>query len=401
MQIAADPGTKLVLEIIEISEAQRGLVEAVARAVRAQALKHGEIRSVEKTVADLKKWWQGLPVAARIADLYGKKEQPRLKKLRELLDSADRMERFDLILHRVPSLYSVEPVGNDLSEKDAKEIGEAFSADVKRLDAGLQRLRESLARAVCDVFGFEGDLVECENAIGQWYKGLSPNQRDPLKYDEGEACDLLAQFAKTDDVKALLFKNLPETYGFNPVANWTTVQTADYVAKIKLAKASIDEAKPEVPVPEIKAKTYEVEEGETLILPVPKGATEIIYTTVGEDPKKSEGTLRIKEKMNLADLVKDRANVVVKMRALDEHGNASDMVAVEIVNKAKKYEIAVDRDLFGNKKASFKVPDSLPGFVAVLKSLLKQGVAQGLLSKEAGAEMEKAIRQHLTGKGDA
>ncbi|MEK6654322.1 MAG: hypothetical protein AABY92_04105, partial [Thermodesulfobacteriota bacterium] len=247
----------------------------------------------------------------------------------------------------------------------------------------------------------EGDLVECENAIGQWYRGLSPNQRDPLKYDEGEACDLLAQFAKTDDVKALLFKNLPEAYGFNPVANWTTVQTADYVAKIKLAKASIDEAKPEVPVPEIKAKTYEIEEGETLILSVPKGAAEIIYTTAGEDPKKSEGALRVKEKMNLADLVKDRANVVVKMRALDEHGNASDVVAVEIVNKAKKYEIAVDRDLFGNKKASFKFPESLPGLIAVLISLLKQGVAQGLLSKEAGAALEKAIRQHLTGKGDS
>ncbi|MBU1184152.1 MAG: hypothetical protein KJ663_03120, partial [Proteobacteria bacterium] len=401
MQIVADPGTKLVLEIIEISEAQRGLVEAVARAVRAPALKHGEIRSVEKTAADLKKWWQGLPVAARIADLYGKKEQPRLMKFRELLDSADRMERFDLILHRLPSLYSVEPVGNDLSEKDAKIIGEAFSADVKRLDSGLQRLRESVARAVCEVFGIEGDLVECENAIGQWYKGLSPNQRDPLKYDEGDACDLLTQYAKTDDIRGFLFKKLPEVFGFNPVENWTTVQTADYVAKIKLAKASIDEAKPEVPIPEIKVKTYEVEQGEDLILSVPKGAVEIIYTTTGEDPKKAEGALRFKEKMNLAILVKDRASVVVKMRALDEHGNASDMVAVEIVNKAKKYEINEKRDLFGNKEASFKVPDSLSGFITVLKSLLRQGVHQGLFSKEVATELEKTIRQHLTGKGDA
>jgi hypothetical protein len=138
-----------------------------------------------------------------------------------------------------------------------------------------------------------------------------------------------------------------------------------------------------------------------LILPVPKGATEIIYTTAGEDPKKSEGAQRFKEKMNLAALVKNRASVVVKMRALDEHGNASNMVAVEIVNKAKKYEINEKRDLFGNKEASFKVPDSLPGFIAVLKSLLRQGVQQGLFTKEAATELEKAIRQHLNGKGDA
>ena len=114
MQVVSDPATKMALEVFQISEAQRSLVDAIAKAVHAPALKHGEIRSVEKTVALLKKWWQELPGAAKIMDLYGKKEQPRLKKLKELLDGADQIERFDLILHRLPSLYSSEPVGDNL-----------------------------------------------------------------------------------------------------------------------------------------------------------------------------------------------------------------------------------------------------------------------------------------------
>jgi hypothetical protein len=131
-----------------------------------------------------------------------------------------------------------------------------------------------------------------------------------------------------------------------------------------------------------------------MIISVPDGATEIIYTTSNEDPRKSDEVLHVKESMDLAYLVKDKAGVIVKMRALDEHGNASDVVTVEVINKAKKYEVAVDQDLFG-KKGSFKFPDNVQGLIAVMKSLIKQGVAQSLLTKETGEKLEKAIHQLL------
>jgi hypothetical protein len=199
----------------------------------------------------------------------------------------------------------------------------------------------------------------------------------------------------------LLFRKLPKAYKFNPVSEWTSILTEDYMAKIKQAKAVIDEAKPEVPVPEITAKTYEVTEGESLVISVPKGAKEIIYTTSSEDPKKSEGVLRISEKLDLAELVKVKSDVIVKMRALDENGFASDIVTVEVINKAKKYEVAVDQDLFGSMKASFKFPENLQGFSAVLKSLVKQGVMRGLVKKETGEKLERTIHELLAEKGDS
>ena len=401
IQIVADPATKVVVEVFQISEAQRKLVDVVAKAVHAPALKHGEVRSVEKTVDLAKTWWRELPKAARIVDFYEKKEQPRLKQLKALLDDAGHIERFDLILHGLPSLYSNGPAGDNLLEKNVQAIGEAFASDVKLFDAGLQSLQNSIAQAVCKVFDATGDVVECEAALDKWYKGLNPNQRDPSKYDEDEAYGLLSQLAKSDDMKTRLYKKLPEAYGFTPVADWTTVQTADYVAKIKQAKVLIDEAKPEVPIPKIAKKTYEIGEGEKPVIVVPKGAAEMIYTITGDDPKNSETALRVKEEMGLSDFVKEKASVIVKMRARDEHGNLSDVVAIEVVNKAKKYEVAVDRDLFGNKKASFKFPDSREGLVAVLKSLLQHGVAQGLLSIEAREKLVKAIHENLAGKSDS
>ena len=332
LQIVADPATKVALEVFQISDAQRILVDAVAKAVHAPPLKHGEIRSVDKTVALLKEWWKTLPTAAKIMDLYEKKEQPRLKGLKDLLDGADHMERFDLILHRVPSLYSSEPIGDHLSLKDSQDLGEGFATDVKHLDAGLQTLQKSVAKVVCEIFGAKGDIVECEGAIDRWYKGLNPHQRDPLRYDDSEAYELLSQLTKSDDKKIFLFKKLPEAYGFQPVLNWTTIQTADYVAKIKQAKAAIDEAKPAVPIPEITTKTYEIGAGETPVISVPAGAKKIIYTISGEDPRKSDAAVEVTERMDLAYLVKGKSSVIVKMRALDDEGNASDVLTVEVVN---------------------------------------------------------------------
>ena len=399
LQIVADPATKVALEVFQISDAQRDLVDSVAKAVHAPPLKHGETRSVDKTVALLKEWWKTLPTAAKIMDLYEKKEQQRLKGLKDLLDGADHMERFDLILHRLPSLYSSEPIGDHLSVKDAQDIGKGFAADVKRLDAGLQTLQKSVAKVVCEIFGAKGDIVECEGAIDKWYKGLNPHQRDPLRYDDSEAYELLSQLTKSDDKTTFLFKKLPEAYGFQPVPNWTTIQTLDYVAKIKQAKAAVDEAKPAVPIPEIKTKTYEIGAGETPVITVPTGATKIIYTISGEDPKKSDAVVEVRERMNLADLVKGKTSVVVKMRAMDGEGNASDVLTVEIVNKEKKYEIGIEQDLFGNMKATFKFPDNIQGLAVVVKSLLKQSAARGILTKEAGKKLEAAIQELFDEKG--
>ena len=47
---------------------------------------------------------------------------------------------------------------------------------------------------------------------------------------------------------------------------------------------------------------------------------------------------------NLTAILKDRPNVKIKMRAIDQEGNASDPVSVELVSKERKYEIQVKPD---------------------------------------------------------
>ena len=76
------------------------------------------------------------------------------------------------------------------------------------------------------------------------------------------------------------------------------------------------------------------------------------------------------------------------MRAVDQEGNVSDPVSIELVSKERKYEIQVESDIFGEKEATFKWPNDTEGLVAVLKSVISYGVKKNLLSTDRAQKIE-------------
>jgi len=79
--------------------------------------------------------------------------------------------------------------------------------------------------------------------------------------------------------------------------------------------------------------------------------------------------------------------VKIKMLAVDQDGNASDVVSVELVSKKRKYEIW--ENLIG--EATFKCPDDMEGLVVVLKSVINYGVKKKLLSKDRAQKIETLL----------
>lgn len=127
---------------------------------------------------------------------------------------------------------------------------------------------------------------------------------------------------------------------------------------------------------------------------IPQGAIQLIYTLDGQDPRHSDSAMKADKKLDLAGLLKERPNVKVNMRAVDRDGNVSDPVGIELVSKERKYEIQVEKDLFGDKEATFKCPDDTEGLVAVLKSVVSFGIKRNLLSADK-AERIKAVLRDL------
>ncbi|MDA2928387.1 hypothetical protein MYX84_00315 [Acidobacteria bacterium AH-259-O06] len=393
VKIVSDPAAKTVFVVRDISQAQITLIDLVAKAVDAPPLKHGETRSLNSAFEKLKQWWSGLPAVAKVISLYEKDRQARLNALKSLMDGlTGSVDRFDFMLEQLPAVYSGGPVGDTLTEKDAKTICDAFAQDVTLLNSGEQIAQGQVAQAVCDIYGAKGDMIECENVVSKWYANLNPSQRDPHKCDHEDAKQFLVRLAdQSVSFSTKIVNLLSKDYGFGAVAEWTSLHIKHYAAKLKQAKAEIDKAKPVVYSPAVDEGVHEIRESQEMYVEIPKGAARLIYTLDGSDPRHSDNAQTTDNKLDLISLLEDRPNVKIKMRAVDQDGNASDLVSVELVSKERKYEIQVDSKLFGEKEATFKCPDDTEGLVAVLKSVISYGVKRKLLSKGRAQKIETLL----------
>ena len=80
-----------------------------------------------------------------------------------------------------------------------------------------------------------------------------------------------------------------------------------------------------------------------------------------------------------------------QFNGVDQDGNASDPVSVELVSKERKYEIQVESDIFGEKEATFKCPDDTEGLVAVLKSVISYGMKKKLINTDRAKKIEALL----------
>ena len=334
-----------------------------------------------------------MPTVTKVISLYEEGRKARLISLKSLMDGlTDSVDRFDFMLEQLPAVYSGGPVGDTLTEKDAKTICDGFAEDVTLLNSGEQLAQGQVAQAVCDIYGAKGDMIECENAVSKWYENLNPSQRDPHNCDHEDAKQLLLRLTdQSVSFNTKIVKLLSKDYGFGAVTEWTSLHIKDYAAKFNQAKAEIDKAKPVVSKPAIDEGVHEIRESQEMVVEIPKGAARLIYTLDGRDPRHSDNVQKTDNNLDLVSLLKDRPNVKIKMRAVDQDGNASDVVSVELVSKERKYEVQVEKDLFGETEATFKWPDDTAGLVAVLKSIISYGMKRNLLNKDKAQKIETIL----------
>jgi len=395
-----DPSTKLECVMREISPEQRSFVEEVAKAVGAEPLAGGEIRTVTSAADALRDWWQKLPSVAKIADLYPITSRKRTDSLRHTLDDMTT-DSFELVLTRLPSVYADEVVDR-MTATDAARWAKEFAADVRRLNTGLNQARNAIADAVLSLYGAAGDMVECEKVVMKWFKELTPDQRDPSRCNDND--DALALLMTLNDgnkpFEAKLTQILPTKWGFGQLSEWTSLQTTAFKSKWDESKKAVEEIKPLVPDPialpeelttEIKANVWEVEDGAKIRIAMPPGAKSIVYSFGGDDAAKALERIRLNESSIVAVDLQGKPTGELQIRAVDEAGNTSRLVTYRLRHKQKQHEISIEpEDLLG-ERGSFKFPDSLSAFVNVVRSLTNKALERNVISAEAADRLKTAL----------
>ena len=389
VKVISDPSAKTVFVVRDISQIQISIIDLFAKAVGAQPLKHGETRSLNSAFDTIKQWWNDLPAMAKVISLYDNDRQTRLNNLKDLMSGlTGSVDRFDFMLEQLPAVYTDGPVGDVLTQKEAETIGEAFAKDVKLLNSGEQFAYGQVAKAICEVYGVKGDMIECENEVTNWYANLNPNQRDPHKCDHEDATHFLTRLAdQSTSFNTKIVKLLPKDYGFGAVSEWTSLHIKDYASKLKQAKAEIEKAKLVVFKPIVDEGKKELRETEKVWAKIPDGVSALVFTTDGSDPRSSNNAQKVTTDTDLAELLKNRPNVKINIRAVDSECNYSDVANLELVSRERKYEI--QENLIG--EATFKCPNDTDGLVAVLKSVINYGVKKNILNKDKAMQIEALL----------
>jgi len=391
VKIVSDPAAKTVFVVRDISQNQIYLIDLIARAVDAPPLMHGETRSLNAAFETLKIWWNHLPAVAKVISLYEKERQSRLSELKNLMDSlSGSLDRFDFMLEQLPAVYSGGPGGDALTDKDAKTLGEAFAADVKLLNSGEQIAHGLIAQATCEIFGATGDMIACQNAVEKWHANLDPGQRDPHKCDPGDAKCFLTRLAdQSVNFSKKIVGLLPKDYGFGAVSEWTSLHIQDYAAKLKQAKSEIEKAKPTVLKPKVTEEKKELRETQDYWVKLPGSCGGMIFTTDGTDPRTSNSRQKVSADTDFSAFLKKRSNVKIRLRAIDQEGNHSEEVNIELISKERKYEI--QENFLG--EATFKCPNDSEGLVAVLKSVISYGMKKNLLSSDKAQRLNDELEK--------
>ena len=359
----------------------------------------GETRTVTSACEAVREWWRKLPAVAKIATLHPAETRTRLEQLRQALGDG-QIERFDLMFSRLPAVYAGEPV-DAMKAKEAKDWSQDFAADVKRLNGGLALAKRQLAEGILAVYGSAGDMVVCENVVKEWFESLMPDQRDATRCDDEDAQRLLnALNDASTPFEAKLIQTLANQWGFGAVADWTSLQTDGYRAKWELAKRAIEEVKPRVPEPTavpgdsttaIKPKIWEVEDGAKIRIQIPPGATSVVYSLGDENAAAAAERITIQEDSPITVDLKGKAVGELQIIAFDAAGNASRPVNYRFRHKQKQHEVTIEQEDLLGEKGTFKFPDSLSSFVAVIRSLTGKALERKIISPEVAEQLKTTL----------
>ena len=387
--LVSDPATSVVFEVREISDIQRKQVEAVATAVGAPPLKHGETRSLNETFEVLESWWRSVPPVAKITEIHEKKHADGLRKFKDTFDEIGNADRYEFLLEELPAIYEDEIADGTLTEDSVHTISQALSTHVKLLDTGYQIVTDKVAEAVSEMFGEKGDLVQCKTSVVAWYEELTPRQRQAMTYqDSPEAENLVRILGNSSiDFETQLTDRLPRDFGLGEVSDWHTLHIDDYTAKLKQALEAVDAAAIVIDPPEIEtvgnakqinSQKYELSRGAGILLKIPDGAYSLIYsiseTDPKIDPKNTTDRVVCKEDTDLGGVVTDKPFSYISTRAMDVQGNYSDPVSFTVIYKPLEYKPIFNDpkgDLFV-RKAHFKIPETVDDLKTVLKGILEE-----------------------------
>lgn len=360
--------------------------------------------TLQEAYTALLNWWQGLPPLARASQLYttGPSVLTTFLNTMEAIVSKDP---HSFLLDDLPGAFGVDQ-GMAITQ-DTVDLLAAQLPNVKQsLEQALQGVEDRIIEAVRQIFDVQQIAYSgIIDAIAAWYDTLDTNQRDSFApWHDNDSKPLVIHLKTATDLRETFLERIPASpdYGFKRVPDWITDHVDEYTERIRRGKQRIEEHRLKVDAPEIALTgKYQQENSvvtfsdKVIITLKPKKTGDRIYIAEGQADPSSPASARV-EYTNEAQ-IEIRERKVIHYVACDADGNWGRVETLELINEAKKHEIAIQESFTKGPIATFNFPKDTNGFIAACRSLFKLGVDRKVISKQDLENVIKALLEEISG----
>ena len=132
----------------------------------------------------------------------------------------------------------------------------------------------------------------------------------------------------------------------------------------------------------------------TVTLKPKKQGDRIYITENGSDPSLASST---RHEYTGETKLEIRDRKVIRYVAIDADGNCGIVQTLDLVNEAKKHEIAIQESFTKGAVATFSFPKDQNGFMAACRSLIKTGLNRNIISKDELVKVLKTLLEEISG----
>ena len=343
----------------------------------------GKTYTVAEAFQTVTNWWGSLPVIARSLNFYSGDDLS----LAETFSQAKTKDPFRFVKHDLLEKLGMTP---DEVLTNAKLIHievhlNAFKSEAESIQAGVE---EQVLAKVAEIFGSSTRLdVDIQEALKNWFTGLSSIQRDLLGTYHNNDSKPLVKCIAYSDIRKLLFNTLPTAYGYDSVETWMTNFVVNYTQRIQKGKTHIEMDAPQISQlkvdfdHDINQNGSQITYKSELIVHVDTedGQGVIYYTDDASDPTIS----KTRKKLTPGDTLTVTGNRKVKLVVADEKGNYSAIKTVEAIDEMQKYKVTrAAQSTVLDETITFIFPTNKDAAEITISSMVQEIVSSHLITMD-------------------
>ncbi len=233
-----------VVYYYEVPPTQRAYVNGIIRLTAVDEETLTDFAGWDRARHALLAWYRKLPAVTRTAsDLENQQCRPLLDVLANLEKTGHARE---IIQRQIPAALGFDADTTDLGDHAVcEQILDSLRRAIAEMDVYAGARASRLLAAIGAMFGAETEhQEEAALAMQRWYRALTEVQRmHPFRGDEGH---LIEAAREGTPIIERMLNRLPERMRLKPFMEWEADRSATYLARLRSAKQSIENWRPEV-----------------------------------------------------------------------------------------------------------------------------------------------------------